>query len=150
MSVPFNKTKTFADCSFNVIRPQEFHFESEELKIEEEMAEKEIRAIVDKVIEMGDGDVAIGSVRAIEAGVLDSPFAANVHVKDNVMGVRDINGACRYLEFGNLPFPKEVKEFHRAKVAEREADEGIKVDYNVYMKDFWAFSKGMIKGIPPY
>ena len=108
-----------ANWIFNVVRPQEFHFESEKLKIEEEMAEKEIRAIVDKVTEMGDGDVTIGSVRAIEAGIIDSPFAANIHVKDNVMGVRDINGACRFLEFGNLPFSEEIKKFHRAKVAEK-------------------------------
>lgn len=135
---------------FDVIRTQEFPFDSEEIKIEEEMAEKEIRAIVDKVLEMGDGDCAKGAVRAVEAGVLDSPFAANIHVKDNVMGIRDKKGACRFLEFGNLPMPAEVKEFHKEKVAEREAAEGIKMEYNVSLKDFWAFSKGTIKGTPPY
>ena len=119
-------------------------------KPKEEMAEKEVRAIVDKIIEMGDGDVVVGSIKAVEAGVLDSPFAANINVKDNVMGVRDIKGACRFLEIGNLPMPDDVKEFHRSKVAEREAAEGIKMDYNVSLKDFWAFSKGTIKGIPPY
>ncbi len=139
-----------ANWIFNVIRMQDFHFDSTEVKIEEEFAEKEIRAIVDKVIEMGDGDVAVGSIRAVEAGVLDSPFAANIHVKDNVMGIRDLRGACRFLEFGNLPMPKEVKEFHRDKVAEREAAEGIKMDLSVSLKDFWGFSKGTIKGIPPY
>ena len=139
-----------ANWIFNVIRTQDIQFESPDIKTEEEIAEKEVRAIVDKVIEMGDGDVAVGSIRAVEAGVLDSPFAANIHVKDNVMGVRDLKGACRFLEFGDLPIPKEVKEFHKAKVAEREAAEGIKMDYNVSVKDFWAFSKGAIKGIPPY
>ncbi len=139
-----------ANWVFNVIRTQDFHFESADVKIEEEMAEKEIRSIVDKIIEMGDGDIAIGSIRAVEAGILDSPFPANINVKDNVMGVRDLKGACRFLEFGNLPLPKEVKEFHKAKVAEREAAEGVKMDYNVSLKDFWAFSKGTIKGLPPY
>jgi methylaspartate mutase epsilon subunit len=135
---------------FDVIRTQDFYFDSMEVGIEEEMAEKEIRAIVDKVIEMGDGDVAVGAVRAVEAGVLDSPFPANIHVKDRVMGIRDMKGACRFLEFGNLPMPKEVKEFHTAKVGEREAAEGIKMDYHVSLNDFWAFSKGTIKGTPPY
>ena len=135
---------------FDVIRTQDFYFDSMEVGIEEEMAEKEIRAIVDKVIEMGDGDVAVGAVRAVEAGVLDSPFPANIHVKDKVMGIRDMKGACRFLEFGNLPMPKEVKEFHTAKVGEREAAEGIKMDYHVSLNDFWAFSKGTIKGTPPY
>jgi len=139
-----------ANWIFNVIRTQDFSFDSAEVKIEEEMAEKEIRAIVDKVIEMGDGDVVVGSIYAVEAGILDSPFPANINVKDKVMGVRDLKGACRFLEFGNLPMPKEVKEFHKAKVAEREAAEGIKMDYSVSLKDFWAFSKGTIKGVPPY
>lgn len=139
-----------ANWIFNVIRTQDFQFDSAEVKIEEEMAEKEIRAIVDRVIEMGDGDVAIGSIRAVDAGILDSPFPANINVKDNVMGVRDLKGACRFLEFGNLPLPKEVKEFHSAKIAERESAEGVKMDYSVSLKDFWAFSKGTIKGVPPY
>jgi methylaspartate mutase epsilon subunit len=139
-----------ANWIFSVIRTQDFQFDSAEVKIEEEMAEKEIRAIVDRVIEMGDGDVAIGSIRAVDAGILDSPFPANINVKDNVMGVRDLKGACRFLEFGNLPLPKEVKEFHSAKIAERESAEGVKMDYSVSLKDFWAFSKGTIKGVPPY
>jgi methylaspartate mutase epsilon subunit len=139
-----------ANWILNVVKEQKLEFQSDQLDLETEMAEKEVRAIVDKVLEMGDGDAALGSVLAIDAGVLDSPFAANIHVKDNVMGVRDVNGACRFLEFGNLPLPEEVKAFHREKVAEREAAEGIKMDYNVYMKDFWAFSKGTIKGMPPY
>jgi methylaspartate mutase epsilon subunit len=135
---------------FDVIRTQDFHFDSAEVKSEEEMAEKEIRSIVDKVIEMGDGDVVVGGVRAVEAGVLDSPFPANINVKDQVLGVRDLKGACRFLEFGNLPLPEEVKEFHREKVKEREHAEGVKMDYNVSIKDFWALSRGMIKGLPPY
>ena len=139
-----------ANWVFNVVNAQHFEFQSDQVDIEAEMAEKEVRAIVDKVLEMGDGDATVGSVMAVDAGVMDSPFAANIHVKDNVMGVRDINGACRFLEFGNLPMPEEVKAFHREKVAEREAAEGTKMDYNVYMKDFWAFSKGSLKGQPPY
>ena len=139
-----------ANWIFNVIRTQQFEFDSAQVNIEREMAEMEVRAVVDKVLEMGDGDAAVGSVRAVEAGVLDSPFAANIHVKDNVMGIRDSRGACRFLEFGNLPMPAAVKAFHREKVAERQAEEGVNMDYYVFMKDFWAFSKGSIKGMPPY
>lgn len=139
-----------ANWIFNVMRTQKFEFDSAQVALEEDMAEREVRAIVDKVLEMGDGDAALGSVRAVEAGVMDSPFAANIHVKDQVMGVRDLKGACRFLEFGNLPLPADVKEFHREKVAQRQAAEGVTMDYNVYMKDFWAFSKGALKGMPPY
>jgi methylaspartate mutase epsilon subunit len=139
-----------ANWIYNVLRTQDFGFESADVKTEEEMAEKEIRAIIDKVFEIGNGDAAKGSVLSVEAGILDSPFSANINVRDNVMGIRDLKGACRYLEFGNLPFSREIKEFHREKVAEREAAEGVKLDYHASLKDFWAFSKGFIKGIPPY
>ena len=138
-----------ANWIFDVLRTQDFQFESEDIKIEADITEKEVRAIIDRVIELGDGDVAVGSVRAVEAGVLDTPFCPNIHVKDNVMGIRDVKGACRYLEYGDLPIPEEVKEFHREKIREREAVEGRKMDYHVAIEDFWAFSKGTIKGVPP-
>jgi len=110
------------------------------------MIELETRAIIDRVLELGEGDPIAGSLRAVEAGVIDSPFCPNVHVTDKVLGVKDLEGACRYLEFGNLPLPAEVKDFHRAKVAEREKAEGRKMDYHVVVEDFWAFSKGKIIG----
>jgi methylaspartate mutase epsilon subunit len=103
-------------------------------------------AILEKVLELGDGDVIVGSIKAVEAGVIDSPFSPNIHVKDKVLGIRDSEGACRYLEFGNLPFPEDVKDFHREKIAERERVEGRKMDYQVVIEDFWAFSKGKIIG----
>jgi methylaspartate mutase epsilon subunit len=65
-----------------------------------------------------------------------------------VLGVRDSTGACRYLEFGNLPIPKEIKEFHREKIAQRERAEGRKIDYQVAVEDLWALSKGRIVGAP--
>jgi methylaspartate mutase epsilon subunit len=65
-----------------------------------------------------------------------------------VLCIRDNKGACLYLDFGNLPIPEEVKEFHREKVAEREKAEGRKMDLRVVIEDFWAFSKGKIKGEP--
>jgi methylaspartate mutase epsilon subunit len=63
-----------------------------------------------------------------------------------VTGIKDGKGAIRYLDFGNLPFPEEVKKFHREKVAEREKAEGRKMDYEVIVQDFWAFSKGQLTG----
>jgi len=65
-----------------------------------------------------------------------------------VLGVKDVTGACRYLEFGNLPIPDEIKEFHREKIAERERAEGRKLDYQVAIEDLWALSKGRIVGVP--
>jgi len=106
----------------------------------------EIRAMVEKLLEMGDGDIVLGCLRGVDAGVIDSSFSPNKQVKDKVIGVKDCKGAIRYVEFGNLPFPEEVKEFHRQKVAEREKTEGLRADYEMTLRDFWAFSKGQLLG----
>src|SRR6188472_3401086 len=59
---------------------------------EKAMIASEVRAIVDKVLEMGDGDAAVGTVRAFAAGVLDVPWSPNRHVKSRVMPARDAHG----------------------------------------------------------
>ena len=71
------------------------------------MLELEIRTILDRVIELGDGDVAIGAIRGVESGVLDQPFATTQYVAGRVMGVRDNEGAVRYLDHGNIPFSQK-------------------------------------------
>jgi methylaspartate mutase epsilon subunit len=137
------------DCAnwfFNVIRGQNIEFEMKEIDVEERIAEMEIRAMVARLLEMGDGDIVLGCLRGVDAGVIDSSFSPNKQVKDKVIGVKDCKGAIRYVEFGNLPFSEEVKEFHRQKVAEREKAEGLKADYEMTIRDFWAFSKGQLLG----
>ena len=49
--------------------------------MEIDMLEKETRAIVDRALEMGDGDPVVGAIKAVEAGILDHPVASNRHVK---------------------------------------------------------------------
>jgi methylaspartate mutase epsilon subunit len=135
---------------FDVVREQQIEIDVKGIDEEERVAETEVRAILDRILDLGDGDIVVGTIQAVESGVLDSPWSPNVNVKDDVLGVRDARGACRYLEFGNLPIPEEIKEFHRAKVAEREKLEGKKADYHMAVKDLWGFSKGKMVGIPPY
>ena len=137
---------TAANWFFNVIRKQNIDFDIKGIEEEEKITRMEVHSILDKILELGDGDVVIGSIKAVESGVIDSPFCPNIHVKDQVLGIKDITGACRYLQFGNLPFSEEIKEFHRKKVAERERVEGRKMDYDVVIEDFWALSKGKIIG----
>lgn len=145
-----NMSYRSAKWIFDVVREQKIEFEMKEVKAEEEITEIEVKAIVDKIFELGDGDILVGAIRALEAGVLDSPWSSNIHVKDQVLGVRDSKGACRYLDFGNLPLPNDIKDFHRQKVTEREKKEGKKIDYHTVVQDLWAFSKGKIVGLPPY
>ena len=135
---------------FDVVREQKIDFQVKDVEVEEKITEAEVRAILYRVLDLGDGDIVDGTIKAVESGVLDSPWSPNVNVKDKVLGVRDARGACRYLEFGNLPIPKYIKEFHRKKISEREASEGKKADYNTAVKDLWSFSKGKIVGLPPF
>jgi methylaspartate mutase epsilon subunit len=135
-----------ANWFLNVIRGQDIEFEMKDIAIEERIGEMEIRSMVDKLLEMGDGDIAVGCVRGVDAGVIDSSFSPNKQVKDKVIGVKDARGAIRWVEFGNLPFPEEVKQFHREKVAEREKKDNAKADYEMTVRDFWAFSKGQLTG----
>ncbi len=137
-----------AQWIFGVMKGQDFDIDNAAVRQEEEVCTAEVTAILDKVIELGAGDIAVGTVKAVEAGVLDSPMSINIHAQDKVLGIRDKNGACRYLEFGNLPIPEDVKDFHRQKVAEREQAEGRKLDYYASIDDFWAISKGRLKGLP--
>lgn len=85
-----------------------------EYEREKDLLQREVRAIVDKVLEMGDGDAAVGAVRAFEAGVLDIPWSPNRHVKGRVMPARDAQGYLRILDPAAMPFPREVLEVHEA------------------------------------
>jgi methylaspartate mutase epsilon subunit len=131
---------------FDVVRQQKIDLNTEEINTEERIMELEVRAIMDKILELGEGDVAVGFELAVQSGAFDLPLCGNVNVRSQVLGIRDLKGACRYLDFGNLPLPNEVKEFHREKVREREVTEGHKMDLQRVIDDFWAFSKGRIIG----
>jgi len=152
--IPSKDTNTVsyraAKWIFDIVREQKIEIDIKGIDVEERVTETEVRAILDRIFDLGDGDIVEGTVRAVESGVLDSPWSPNVNVKDQVLGVRDARGACRYLEFGNLPIPDDIKEFHREKIAERENLEGKKADYQMAVKDLWSLSKGKIVGLPPY
>jgi methylaspartate mutase epsilon subunit len=139
-------TYASANWLFNVIRGQKIDVEIEGVREEERITELEVRAILDRLLEIGEGDVIVGAVKAVETGMLDSSFSPNRNVKDHVLGVKDSRGAIRYAEFGDLPIPEEAKEFHREKVAQRARSEGRKMDYTVMVEDLWAFSKGQLVG----
>ena len=128
----------------NFIQHQKIEVDKKELELQTQMEEKEIKAIVDKVLEFGDGDILIGASKAIEAGVLDNPFAANRAAAGKVLGVKDGEGAIRYFDTGNLPFTQEIIDYHKEKIAQREAKQGIKVGYDTLVHDLYAVSKGYL------
>ena len=128
----------------NFIQHQKIEVDREELALQTSMEEKELMAILDKVLEFGDGDILAGAARAIETGVLDNPFAANRAALGKVLGVKDSEGAIRYLITGNLPFSKEIIDYHKEKIAQREKKQGKKVGYDTIVNDLYAISKGYL------
>jgi methylaspartate mutase epsilon subunit len=115
--------------------------DNKDIAEETEMLEKETRTIVDKTLELGDGDPVVGAIKAIEAGILDHPVTSNRHVKGEVMGARDAKGAVRYLVCDNQPFSKEIRDFHKEKLAEREKTMGKKLDWNMVVEDLLQISQ---------
>jgi methylaspartate mutase epsilon subunit len=140
------QTYRSANWIFNVVRQQKFEPVTAEIEQEERMTELAVSAILDKVAEMGEGDIIVGAVKAVEAGVLDSPFSINIYTKDLVMGARDLQGACRYIDYGNLPIPDEVREYNDEKIKEREKVEGVKLSFNASLADFWSLAGGSVVG----
>ena len=138
------QTYRSANWIFNVVRQQGVVFDYEQVNQEKLMCETAVSAIIDKVIEMGDGDIAVGVVKALEAGVLDSPFSINIYARDLCLGVRDLQGCCRYIEYGNLPIPDDVRKYNDEKIREREKAEGRSLGYKASISDFWALSHGSL------
>jgi methylaspartate mutase epsilon subunit len=114
-----------------------------EFQNEVNLIKSEVRPIVNKVLEMGDGDVALGSVRAFEAGILDIPWSPNKWVKSKVMPARDVDGCLRILDPGNMPFPKEVLEFHEEKLRLRAEKEKQPYDINLAVSSVYEMSESM-------
>lgn len=128
----------------NLLQPRKIGVDEKEVEPEARMQEMEVRCILDKVLEFGDGDPLAGAAKAVEAGVLDNPFAANRAAAAKVMSMKDSEGAIRYFDTGNLPFTKEIIDYHKEKIADRERKLGTKVTYDTLLLDLMAVSKGYL------
>ena len=112
-----------------------------EFEREKDLIRREVRPIVDKVLEMGEGDVAVGTVRAFEAGVLDIPWSPNRFVKSRVLPARDVDGYLRIFEPGAMPVPKDVLEFHRERLRRRAEREGKPYDDELAVASVYEISE---------
>jgi methylaspartate mutase epsilon subunit len=128
----------------NFLQTQKVEVDKKEVELEAQAEEQEVRCILDKVLEFGDGDALVGAGKAVEAGVLDNPFAANRAAAGKVVAVKDSEGAIRYFNIGNLPFTKEIIDYHREKIAKREKKLGKKINYETILHDLLAVSKGYL------
>lgn len=123
-------------------------FKSSEVLIEKEIIESETRCIVDKCMEIGEGDIALGIIRAFKSGILDIPFAPSIHTAGKILPARDNNGAIRILNAGKLPFTKELLDLNREKIEERALYENREKSFQMVIDDVYAISKGNLIGRP--
>ncbi len=115
---------------------------------EKDIIMQETRQILDKTLALGEGDWALGTVRAFAAGVIDVPFAPSSYNAGRTMPARDNEGAVRFLAWGNLPFSKEIQDFHRAKLAERGRAEQRTPSFQMVIDDIYAIGQGKLIGRP--
>ncbi len=131
-----------ANTFINLLRDQKIELDSKAVDEEAEMEELEARAIIDKVIDLGDGDVAIGLVRGLESGVIDCSYPSHPSVPGKLMGLRDADGAVRWLDHGNLPFTRDILDFHKEKLAERSKKLGRPVGYGDLVNELISIGTG--------
>jgi methylaspartate mutase epsilon subunit len=115
---------------------------------ESKIIEEEVKCILNKVEELGKGDIAVGTVAGFEAGIIDIPFAPSKYNAGKVMPARDNMGAVRLIDTGNLPFTAELKNFHRGKLEERAIQEKRPVSIQMVIDDVYAIGKGFLVGRP--
>ena len=126
------------------------NFQHADLETEKEIIRQETRCIVDKCFELGNGDIAVGVCRGVEAGVLDVPFAPCRANAGLMLPCRDNDGAVRILNMGNLPFTQELKDFHAEKINGRAKAENRKASFQMVIDDVYAIGKGNLVGRPKY
>ena len=102
----------------------------------------EARAILDAILELGDGDPAAGAIRATERGVLDVPFSPNLHAHGRVIPMRDAEGAVRFFDAGGLPLPAEARRLERERLERRADRKGAELAYDDLIEDFAALRAG--------
>ncbi len=119
-------------------------------EIDQEMAliEREVHAVMDRVILLGQGNLARGAVLAFEAGVIDIPFAPASVNAGLMTPVRDNNGAIRVFDRGNIPLPDDVVALHKDKIVERAAAEGRPASFTMVVDDVRAISASKLVGRP--
>ncbi len=102
---------------------------------EEKYLEMEVRAMMEKCLEAGDGDIALGVCLGVDAGWVQTMVSPWRYNRGTVRLMRDAENAMRYFDIGDMPLPKEVKEYHLEKLKSREKKEGRPLSFDMVVAD---------------
>lgn len=131
----------------NMLKDQEM-VDSPTLTNEINQIKKEVSCLIDMVLKVGEGDLAVGAVKAFEQGLIDVPFAPSKYNSGKILPARDNDGMIRILEFGNLGVTEEIKEFHKKKIRERAKKENREISFQLTVDDVYSVSQGKLIGRP--
>ena len=130
-----------------LLQDQKFS-DSPRLEAEMKQIETEVDCLMDAILQVGEGDLAQGLVKAFAQGLIDVPFAPSRYNAGKILPARDNEGCIRILEFGNLAFTPDIKAFHQQKIAERAAFEQRPVSFQLTIDDIYAVSNDHLIGRP--
>ncbi len=119
-----------------------------EFQAECDLIRREVVPVMDKLLEMGDGDAALATVRGAAAGVLDIPWSPNKHVKSRIMPARDADGYLRILDPGDMPFARDVLEVHEAGLRRRAEREDVPFGHDLAVSSVYEISETLEKLAP--
>ncbi|RCK81412.1 MAG: Methylaspartate mutase, E subunit [Candidatus Ozemobacter sibiricus] len=131
----------------NMLRDQKFAGGAD-FERETDLIRREVRCLLDKVYELGHGDLEAGTIAAFAAGVLDVPFAPAACNHGKILPMRDHEGYIRVFNRGQLPLSAEILDFHRSRLEERAKAEKREVCFQMVTDDIYAVSKGRLVGRP--
>ena len=131
----------------NMLKDQSM-VESPSLTFEINQIKSEVKCLMDAICKVGEGDIAVGIVEAFKQGLIDVPFAPSSYNAGKILPARDNDGMIRILEFGNLGFSKEIKDFHRKKIEERAKLENREISFQLTVDDVYSVSRGKLIGRP--
>jgi methylaspartate mutase epsilon subunit len=129
----------------NLLKEQKLAL-SKDVASEVLLIKAEVKCLMDAVLEAGDGDLAVGTVNAFKAGILDIPFAPSIHNAGKILPARDVNGAVRFLSYGNLPISKTLQEYNNDLLEQRAYRENREVSFQLVVDDIFAVSAGRLVG----
>lgn len=114
--------------------------ESDAVEREATMIRRGASSIVERVSEMGEGDLIRGLAKAVGDGTLDVPFPSNNDAAGNVVPIRDDENAVRILDPGSVPVPDDVVQYHEDRI-ERRVGDVDEVDHEMVADDIKMYAR---------
>ena len=122
-------------------RAKDYSYNHQAVEYESKLIETEVSAIMNMVEFLGNGNIEIGAIKAVESGIIDIPFSPNIYNKNQAFGFRNLDGAIRFTKCDQFPFPEWVKEKHQQDLYQRMMFEGEHRIYSVIERDVTRIGK---------